>query len=460
MLISRDRLAKALARVLSQRIEQGADIDAGEFTRRIASAAASYDALYALALELRDPPLRADWQFVEPVAWKGIVAEAPALDPTAAWPAPDLAQASDRARAGFLGAVCGCMLGKPLEVDPTLSELERAGQRTGEWPLNDYVSAEFLDALGKRHDSWPRTTRGGIVSAVADDDIHYTLLGMLVLETVGLDFSKRDLAALWSMNLAPGWTWGPERTQLLLSALERHHLFQALEGSWRPDVLLLNPGDELCGALIRADVYGLACPGNPDLAAWLAWKDASFTHIKTGVYGAMFVASLIALCHVADSPFDSHARLALVREALKRVPARSRFAEVVADAVQRVAGAADWTAGYLSIHKRYAEFSHCRVYQEIGTLVNTLRHAESIGHGICLQVSQGNDTDSFGAVAGAVLGALFGTAHLDAKWTAPLGNRVEHALAGLEERRLDALADRLAALPATVHGRFPPTGVG
>jgi hypothetical protein len=321
------------------------------------------------------------------------------------------------------------------------------------------VSADFLEALGKRHDSWRRTTREGIECAVADDDIHYTLLGMLLLESVGVAFSARDLADCWALNLAPGWTWGPERTQLLLSALERHHLFEDLDDTWSPDVLLLNPGDELCGALIRADVYGLACPGNPDLAAWLAWKDASFTHIKTGVYGAMFVAALIALGHTADAAAEPAARLALVREALRRVPARSRFAAVVGDAVERVERAADWVEGYESIHRRYAEYSHCRVYQEIGTLVNTIYHAEDIGHGICLQVSQGNDTDSFGAVAGAVLGTLLGTAHLDAMWTAPLSNRVEHALANLEERSLDALADRLGALPAAVYGQFPPAAI-
>jgi hypothetical protein len=347
------------------------------------------------------------------------------------------------------------MLGKPLEVNPTLAELRAAGEQVGEWPLRNYVSADFLEALGRRHDSWRRTTREGIECAVADDDIHYTLLGMLLLETVGPDFCERDLADCWSLNLAPGWTWGPERTQLLMSALERHHLFEVLDESWLPDTLLLNPGDELCGGLIRADVYGLACPGNPDLAAWLAWKDASFTHIKTGAYGAMFVAALIALCHTGDPAAGAEARLGLVRDALRRVPSRSRFAAVVEDAVERVAGTADWLAGYESIHGRYAAYSHCQVYQEIGTLVNTLRHADSVGHGICLQVSQGNDTDSFGAVAGAVLGTLFGTAHLDAMWTAPLANRVEHALANLEERRLEVLADRLGALPAAVHARFP-----
>ena len=34
--------------------------------------------------------------------------------------------------------------------------------------------------------------------------------------------------------------------------------------------LSLNPSDEQCGAMIRADAYGYACPGRPALAAELA----------------------------------------------------------------------------------------------------------------------------------------------------------------------------------------------
>ena len=33
---------------------------------------------------------------------------------------------------------------------------------------------------------------------------------------------------------------------------------------------ILNPGNELCGAAIRADAYGYAFPGNPAKAAELA----------------------------------------------------------------------------------------------------------------------------------------------------------------------------------------------
>jgi hypothetical protein len=285
----------------------------------------------------------------------------------------------------------------------------------------------------------------------ADDDLHYSIIGMLLLESQGAGFSAEQLFETWALNMAPGWAWGAERTALLATALNRHHLFPHMPIEDCHDVLLLNPGDEMCGALIRADAYGYACPGNPDLAARLAWKDASFTHIKTGVYGAMFIAALIATCHTADAHEPGNHRLELVGDALERIPANSRLSAVIGDAVTRIARARDWESGYRAVHGAYGDFTHCMVYQEIGTLVNTLKFARSTGHGICLQVSQGNDTDSFGATAGSVLGVLFGPAGLDERWLAPFGNRIEHALAGLHEYSLDALAARMAGLPGIVY---------
>jgi ADP-ribosylglycohydrolase len=449
MLIAKHQLAQALRLVLAQRIEQGCDLDAAVVGQRIDQASGSYDALYDLAIELRDPPLRADWPYVEPLAWEAIAAESEHLRPRQPWSRPDPGQAADRVRSAFLGSVCGCMLGKPVEVDPTLAELQAAGERCGEWPLADYVSEAFLEALGRRHESWDETVRERIRYVAADDDIHYTLIGMLLLEGAGTGFDHGDLFRVWSDNLAPGWTWGAERSALLAHSLASHHLFPVPGGGG--DVLLLNPGDESCGALIRADAYGYGCPGNPDLAAWLAWKDASFTHTRTGVYGAMFIAALIALCLTADGAMPGMARLDLARQALMRVPAASRFSQVVTDCIERVARADRWQTAYASVHGRYREYSHCRVYQEIGTLMNTLRFAPDVGRGICLQVSQGNDTDSFGATAGSILGALFGAGHLEPHWLSPLKNSVRHALAALPAQDLDVLAERVSRLPARVY---------
>ncbi len=459
MLISKENLKALLLMVLRQRVEQGCALDQREFTGRIDAAADSYDALYALARELRAPAQRPDWPYREPLEWTEIVAESEDLNPARAWDPPDLDMAAANVEAAFLGSVCGCMLGKPIEVDPSLRELEAAGKACGEWPIRDYISRSFVNALGRRHTSADQTLREDIRFAAADDDIHYTLIGMLLLEENGLQFSHSDIYRTWSSNLPPLWTWGAERTALLATGINHHHLLPAQDSEGDHDVLLLNPGDEMCGALIRADAYGYACPGNPDLAAWLAFKDASFTHTRTGVYGAMFVAALIALCHSADTDLVGGERLQIPEQALRRVPSNTRFAAIVRDSLARVAAAPDWLAAYESIHGQYGQYSHCAIFQEIGTLINTLKFAESIDHGFCLQVSQGNDTDSFGATAGSMLGCFFGAGYLDTRWLQPLHNRLEHGLAAFHEYDLEGVARRLGRLPAATFSEFKQRGI-
>ena len=97
---------------------------------------------------------------------------------------------------------------------------------------------------------------------------------------------------------------------------------------------------------------------------------------------------------------------------------------------------------------------HCLIYQEVGTLINTLRFAEDIGDGICKQVSQGNDTDSYGATAGSLLGAYFGPGYLEERWLAPFNDDIHTALAWFYERSLSKLAKRMGALPKRVAAEY------
>jgi hypothetical protein len=86
------------------------------------------------------------------------------------------------------------------------------------------------------------------------------------------------------------------------------------------------------------------------------------------------------------------------------------------------------------------------VFQETGTLINTLRFAERVDEGICLQVSQGNDTDSYGATCGAILGTRFGPGFLGAEWIEPFHDIIHTRLAGFWETSLSRTADRVGAL--------------
>jgi ADP-ribosylglycohydrolase len=437
-------LRNALRQIVLDKSQQGHIVDGLE--QRIDQLPDSYDVMNHMARELASLPLRPDWRFAEPDSFPDIERQSDPGRATGPLVIVDPAAVAPRVRTAFLSAVCGCILGKPLEVRPTLDQIRAAASAVGEWPLRDYISEPMLAALGRRHVSWADTVRGRISYAASDDDINYKICGMLLLERHGAAFTKDHLRTLWYENLPAGWQFGPERTMNVRAA--QWSMLPPGAGAAPAEqwASVWNPKDEYCGALIRADAYGYACPGHPALAAALAWRDASYTHRRTGIYGAMFAAAAIASAFVAEGPLE------IFRSALQYIPQRSRFAEVVRDSIAQVEAASDWIDGYRRIHGKYREYDHCRIYQEIGTVINTLRFAKNVGEGICMQVSQGNDTDSFGATCGSILGAYFGPEGLEARWIEPFNDRIFSSVAMFHEQRLSAVAQRMAALPARVLG--------
>jgi ADP-ribosylglycohydrolase len=436
-----------LKTIIANRRAQGHVVDG--LHEALAAVPDSFDALDAFAQSLATLPLRSDWPYVEPERLEEIWAECDPARPLQPMGSLTPGDAAARAEAAFLGSVCGCMLGKPVEINPTLDELRRALEARGEWPLNDYFSKDIVVRPDRKlhEDAW-HTCRENLCYAAPDDDINYTVLGMLNLEQNGGGFTWGQLGRLWLRHQSMRQVWGPERNILLRLGLHHWGEFSHPgEPDFRSWVTTWNPHDELCGAVIRADAYGYACPGHPALAAELAWRDASFTHRKTGVYATLFAAAAIATAFVARNPLE------IFSTALQFVPRRSRFFRIVSDSLEEVARAGDWLDGYARIHGKYREYSHCHVYQECGTLINTLRFATSVGDGICKQVSQGNDTDSFGATAGSILGAYFGPGHLEARWTAPFHDEIRTGLNFFYERSLSGIAQRMGRL-ASAAPRF------
>jgi ADP-ribosylglycohydrolase len=445
MLPSYRVLRRMLSASVDDKGEQGYVVDG--LRERVEALPDSYDAMIGFGRELRALPLRQDWPYVEPNGLEEILAECDPDRPREAIGHIERQEAADRAAAAFLGSVCGCILGKPIEVAPTPTEIRRAAETAGEWPIADYISERMLDALGKRHGSWTGTVRERIRHVVPDDDINYPILGMLLLERHGFGFTTDDVWRLWKEALPIGWTWGPERTisaKIALRSLDEVWLRGSADpvddGVLETWVEELNPWDELCGALIRVDAYGYASPGHPALAAELAWRDARLTHRGNGIYAAMFVAAAIAAAFVARDPLEPF------EQALRFVPRRSRLHGAVSEQLAIVRSADRWEDASEEIQRRFGAFGSCHIYQEIGCMMTAVRFAESVGHGICLQVSQGFDTDSFGARAGAILGTLFGPGHLDERWLAPFNDEIHTTVAVLYERSLRAVADRMGAL--------------
>jgi ADP-ribosylglycohydrolase len=441
VLPSHAQLKLHLMAVLNDKAQQGHVVNG--LARELEGLPDSYDALAAFAERLSTLPLRDDWMYEEPDDLEGILAAADPARPTGWLRRLPPSEHAARIKAAFLGALCGCTLGKPFEMQPTMADLRAALEPCGEWPLRDYATEGAAARLWQPlPDDLRASTREHLRAVPPDDDLNYKLIGMMALERHGVRFTRRDLLRVWLEHLPVHFTFGPERTLIAKAALwslpfERDVPDEATLERW---CSTLNPLEELCGAMIRVDAYGYAAAGNPALAATLAHRDASLTHRRTGVYGAMFAAAAIAAAFVARDPLE------MFQIALMFVPQRSRFAERVRLGLEIVASSADYWSAYARIQAELGTHGHCQIYAETATLINSVAHANNVGDGLCKQVMQGLDTDSYGAIAGSILGAYFGPGHLEARWTAPFDDTVRTALAGFHAPSLSDLAHRMGAL--------------
>ena len=197
-----------------------------------------------------------------------------------------------RIRAAWQGRVCGCVLGKAVEVlsfQQGRTGLNAYLEVSGALPLRDYVpliEGTIVDRLGRD------SCQGQIVRAEPDDDINYTLLALLLLEDKGIAFETADVARAWLRLLPAGTTWTAERAayRTLLCNMADEFV-NGDEPGFDLAECSDNDFNEWIGAQIRADLYGWVCPGRPALAADLARRDASLSHRGEGINGAAFIAA-------------------------------------------------------------------------------------------------------------------------------------------------------------------------
>ena len=205
----------------------------------------------------------------------------------------------DRLHGAWLGRAAGCALGKPVEgmgmsshhgLPAGRSRIKTYLTNRAAWPLTDFIPQS--DAGDGLRVNCPLSCRERIAYMEADDDIHYTLVGLGVLEDYGPDFTWNQVAWYWSSHL-PFATICTAETQALLNFWHRtSRLSSSGRGVAGTDAALgqnlattpaftrhhRNPYREWIGAQIRSDGWAMACAGKPELAAEFAHRDACWTH--------------------------------------------------------------------------------------------------------------------------------------------------------------------------------------
>ncbi|MDF2726067.1 MAG: crystallin, partial [Paenibacillus sp.] len=300
-------LDELVSKEVVQRREEGCAVDG--YAAKVAAAGTDEVQLMALYNELAALSVRSDFPYQEPSE----LADIRALRPEGPRKLSDSlseAQWQDKFYGAWLGRSAGCALGKPLEVwhymggtanTPGWRNVQLWFEGADAWPIQGYTPQE--SRASKEHGltlatASMKSTREKIQFMETDDDIRYTVLGLVMLEEKGLNFDSFDIGKLWHRRLTYRQVCTAETQAYLNFSQVTSHQKGQRPDDWKARQewvrTYLNPYREWIGAQIRADGFAYGAAGNPELAADLAWRDASFSHVKNGIYGEMFCAAMIA----------------------------------------------------------------------------------------------------------------------------------------------------------------------
>lgn len=387
-------------------------------------------------------PTRPGYSYVEPDNLDDIHQETKAEPPLPHYDKGNHALL-DQILGAWQGRMSGCLLGQPVEGwhrDRILGFLKD----TDNFPIHRYLSSDVAPDIRERYrivdgpggdDREKITWINNIHGVQEDDDINYTVLALKLVSSYGRDFTTEHVAAEWLNSLPLLRTATAERVVYLNLARLILPPFSAS---------FANPFREWIGAQIRADFYGYINPGNPRKAAEMAYRDASLSHVKNGVYGAMFVAAMIAAAFVTQNPET------IVAAGMAQIPARSRLYQALDELHTNWRAGLSLEAFQLAFYKKYDERNPhhwCHAISNAllvaaGVLYHQMDFAASVGFG----VTSGFDTDCNAATIGSIVGAALGASGLDPAWVEPLGAQVRTCVPGYDHLEIAELAKRTLAL--------------
>jgi ADP-ribosylglycohydrolase len=381
-------------------------------------------------------PLRSDYEFVEPSDLEGICALRPSNPPALPTISLTDSQLEDRLHGAWIGRCIGCLLGKPVEG----WDRERMNgylKATGRFPLNDFFRYDIASPEAReKYRLSPESAFADRVSCMPeDDDLNYTVLNLAILKKHGLSFTSSDAASFWLENLPIYRTFTAERVAYRnLSNL----IPPPLSAFYR------NPYREWIGAQIRADFWGYAAAGDPSLASELAWRDASISHVKNGIYGAMWVSGMTAAAFVTDNIPT------IIQAGLAQIPQKCRLADMLEGILEWKEVEVEYETAAYRVHEFWNEHRHhdwCHVIANamvvaVGLLWGEGDYAKTICHAVqcCF------DTDCNGATCGSILGILHGRRALPSGWTDMINDTLMTGVTGYHRVSLSDLAQESLTL--------------
>jgi len=333
----------------------------------------------------------------------------------------------------WYGRICGCLLGKTVEGMKS-NELIPFLKESGNWPMHRYIySTDVTDEVAEKYEFKLKTRlfADTIEYAPWDDDTNYVVLAQILIRKFGRDFTPKNVMDLW-VERQPKTSY---------CTAERVAYLNYLRGYQPPiSAVYKNPYREWIGAQIRGDYFGYINPGNPELAAEMAFRDASISHVKNGIYGEMFVAAMIACAAVTDDIKD------IIYGGLAQIPATSRLYESIVRLVERFDAGVTREDAFADIHAEWDDLDDhdwCHTISNALIVVASLLYGEGdFGKSICMSVETGFDTDCNGATVGSIIGIRNGSAGIDEYWKKPTHGILDTTIMWADRSPIEKLVDK------------------
>jgi len=359
--------------------------------------------------------------------------------PRRLWAGFDKKEYLERVQGALLARMAGCTLGAPVEGWP-VERMESLAKENGEkFPPVDYWT-RVPDPYSKRYGVSRREeyTRNKMNGVPVDDDIAYTLLGLLIVEDFGPDFTVADAGRAWLKYLPMACT--AEKV-----ALDNLRKGVPAERAAEKD----NPFCEWIGADIRADPWGCLAPGWPEKAAEMAWRDAFLSHRRNGIYGEMFFAAAIAAAFAVDDPREA------LEIGLTEIPRGCATAKAVRWALKTAPRVRDYRDARRRVDERFTGM------HEVHTLNNACLTIWGLAIGgtdvtrvLGETVAMGLDNDCTAATAGSIVGAVVGKKRIPAHWRRRYDNTVHSYLIGRPKFRINDLVARFCRQAERIMGKM------
>ncbi len=162
----------------------------------------------------------------------------------------------------------------------------------------------------------------------------------------------------------------------------------------------------------------------------VAWRDASISHIKNGIYGEMLISAMLAGAHTNNNILD------VIYIGLSQIPEKSRLYTQAMALIDDYKNGVSEDEAFKKIHALYNyKSSHdwCHTISNALIVIASLLYGEGdFGKSICRAVETGFYTDCNGATVDSIVGMMYGIDAISEEWKAPLNGMLQTQTLGHE----------------------------